>query len=410
VAGVSAGSAALLQAAANVVQALQRKGKPAAISLVVPEVNSLGVAMIGGLSLDAALETLKSGQAEVVVIAENDLYRRAPAAQVDAALQAAGKVIVLDHQQTPTADKADILLSAGSFAESDGTVVSQEGRAQRYFQVYDAAYYKPELSIKEGWRWLHAVHSGLDYRDVDWTRLDEVVAAAAAALPALAGIVDAAPDATFRINGVRPAREPRRYSGRTAMRARLSVHEPRQPQDKDSALSFSMEGYVGPKNDAALTSFAWSPGWNSPQAWNKFQDEVGGHLRAGDPGVRLLDTLPRHAGRYYQDIPAAFTPRADSLSVHRLHHIFGSDELSARAEVMAERIPDACITISAADAARLRLTDGQTAIVSVNMKLVRIPARIDAEQPVGTVGVIAGIPGLPVLHGGEWLQVSGEGA
>ena len=96
--------------------------------------------------------------------------------------------------------------------------------------------------------------------------------------------------------------------------------------------------------------------------------------------------------------------------MHLLHHIFGSDELAARAAVMSSRIPDACITLAAEDAARLRLADGQTAVVSVNMKLVKIPARIDPEQPSGTVGVIAGITGLPLLNGDEWLQVSGEGA
>jgi NADH-quinone oxidoreductase subunit G len=408
VAGTSAGSQALIQSAANIVQALLLKGKQAAITLTVPEVNSLGVSLVGGLSVEDALESLKSGQAEIVVIAENDLYRRAPAALVDAALAKAAKVIVLDHQQTATTAKADILMSAASFAEGDGTVVSNEGRAQRYFQVYDSSYYKPEHQIKEGWRWLHAIHSGLDYRDIDWTHLDDVVTSCADAIPVLAGMVQAAPNAAFRISGVRPAREPRRYSGRTAMRAKLSVHEPRQPQDGDSALAFSMEGYVGPKNNAALTSFAWAPGWNSPQAWNKFQAEVGGHLRAGDPGVRLLDSAPRRAGGYFKTIPAAFVPRADGLSVHLLHHIFGSDELAARADVMASRLPEACITVSADDAARLR--HGQTAIVSVNMKLVKIPARIDPEQPSGTVGVIAGVPGLPVLQGGEWLQVSGEGA
>jgi NADH-quinone oxidoreductase subunit G len=86
------------------------------------------------------------------------------------------------------------------------------------------------------------------------------------------------------------AREPLRYSGRTAMRANISVHEPRTPQDKDTAFAFSMEGYSGSAEPRQQVPFAWSPGWNSPQAWNKFQDEVGGHLRAGDPGTRLIES------------------------------------------------------------------------------------------------------------------------
>lgn len=55
------------------------------------------------------------------------------------------------------------------------------------------------------------------------------------------------------------------------MRANISVHEPRTPQDIDSAFAFSMEGYSGSQEDRQQIPFAWSPGWNSPQAWNKFR-------------------------------------------------------------------------------------------------------------------------------------------
>ncbi|STF40477.1 NADH-quinone oxidoreductase subunit G [Escherichia coli] len=94
----------------------------------------------------------------------------------------------------------------------------------------------------ESWRWLHSLHSTLLSREVDWTQLDHVIDAVVAKIPELAGIKDAAPDATFRIRGQKLAREPHRYSGRTAMRANISVHEPRQPQDIDTMFTFSMEG------------------------------------------------------------------------------------------------------------------------------------------------------------------------
>ncbi len=142
----------------------------------------------------------------------------------------------------------------------------------------------------ESWRWLHSLHSTVESREVDWTQLDHVIdAAVVETLPQLAGIKDAAPDASFRIRGQKLAREPHRYSGRTAMRANISVHEPRQPQDKDTMFAFSMEGNNQPSAPRSQIPFAWAPGWNSPQAWNKFQAEVGGHLRHGDPGVRLIE-------------------------------------------------------------------------------------------------------------------------
>lgn len=245
--------------------------------------------MMGGGSLDDALGELETGSADAVVVLENDLHRHASATRVNAALAKAPLVMVVDHQRTAIMENAHLVLSAASFAESDGTVINNEGRAQRFFQVYDPAYYDNKTIMLESWRWLHSLHSTVENREVDWTQLDHVIDAVIAAMPQFAGIKDAAPDATFRIRGQKLAREPHRYSGRTAMRANISVHEPRQPQDKDTMFAFSMEGNNQPTAPRSEIPFAWAPGWNSPQAWNKFQDEVGGKLRHGDPGVRLIE-------------------------------------------------------------------------------------------------------------------------
>jgi hypothetical protein len=88
------------------------------------------------------------------------------------------------------------------------------------------------------------------------------------------------------------------------MRANISVHEPRQPQDKDTMFAFSMEGNNQPSAPRSQIPFAWAPGWNSPQAWNKFQDEVGGKLRHGDPGVRLIEASASGL-EYFTAVPAA---------------------------------------------------------------------------------------------------------
>src|SRR5690606_12188864 len=128
--------------------------------------NSMGLALFGGESVDAALEALTSGKADAVVVLENDLYRRADAAKVDAALAAAKVVIVADHQQTATVERAHLVLPAASFAEGDGTLVSLEGRAQRFFQVFEPSYYDANILVREGWRWLHALHSTLQGKPV----------------------------------------------------------------------------------------------------------------------------------------------------------------------------------------------------------------------------------------------------
>ncbi|SPX84665.1 hypothetical protein [Moraxella ovis] len=54
-----------------------------------------------------------------------------------------------------------MVLSGASFAESDGTLVSAEGRAGRFFASFDKKYYEPNSELKDSWRWLHAVANAL---------------------------------------------------------------------------------------------------------------------------------------------------------------------------------------------------------------------------------------------------------
>ncbi|TBU73644.1 NADH-quinone oxidoreductase subunit NuoG [Phytopseudomonas daroniae] len=415
VSGASLGSKALIEAAANIASALKNREKNGSISLVVPEANSMGLSLLmgenfSGHSLDEALEALTSGQADALVVLENDLYRRADASKVDTAFAATKVVIVADHQNTATSAKAHLLLPAASFAEGDGTLVSQEGRAQRFFQVYDPSYYDSNVLVREGWRWLHALHSTLQNRSVDWTQLDHVTAACAASSAQLAGIRDAAPSASFRIKGMKLAREPHRYSGRTAMRANINVHEPRVSQDIDSAFSFSMEGYSGSKEARQQIPFAWSPGWNSPQAWNKFQDEVGGHLRAGDPGVRLIEAKGENLGWF--SAPAPFNPAQGTWQVVSLHHLFGSDEMASRAEPIAERMPAAYAALCKDEADRLGVNDGALLDLQVNGQALRLPLRVIDELGVGLIGLPVGLPGIPPALAGAAvtaLSITGSG-
>ncbi|RON15786.1 NADH-quinone oxidoreductase subunit NuoG [Pseudomonas frederiksbergensis] len=394
IAGTSLGSKALIEAAANIAKALKLREKNGSISLIVPEANSLGLAMLGGDSVDAALQAVIDGKADAIVVLENDLYTRTDKALVDAALNAAKVVIVADHQKTATSDRAHLVLPAASFAEGDGTLVSQEGRAQRFFQVFDPTYLDASILVHEGWRWLHALRSTLLNQPIDWTQLDHVTAAVAASKPQLARIVDAAPSAAFRIKGLKLAREPLRYSGRTAMRADISVHEPRTSQDNDTAFSFSMEGYSGSVEPRQQVPFAWSPGWNSPQAWNKFQDEVGGHIRAGDPGTRLIESTGDSLN-WFASVPRAFNPAPGTWQVVPFFHLFGSEENSSKAAPVQERIPAAYLSLAKSEADRLGVNDGALLSLNVAGQTLRLPLRINEELGAGLVALPAGIAGIP---------------
>ncbi len=407
VAGTSLGSEAVLRAAGAVASALarvkERPGQgPRHLFLVVPEANSLGAAMMGGSPLDDAFAAVEDGRADTVVILENDLYRRADPERVTAFLAKAKHVVVLDYLAHETGARAQAILPAGTFAEADGTLVNNESRAQRFFRVF-----APSGAVQESWRWVRdLLHAAGRKEGAAWKNLDGIIRDLAHGMPEFRRIPDAAPPAGFRVAGARIPREPARYSGRTAMGANVDVSEPKPPEDPDSALSFTMEGYEGPP-PPALLSHLWAPGWNSVQSLNKFQAEVGGPLREGDPGVRLID--PGDGGRpeYPDRIPEAFAPREGMWRLAPLHHIFGSEELSIRSPGVAERAPEPYLALCPEDAAAMG-ADGEGARVTADLGGVprTLPVRIVPGLPRGTVGVPVGLPGMPWLPAGlRWISL-----
>ncbi|KJV50284.1 NADH dehydrogenase [Pantoea sp. BL1] len=408
ISGTHSGSTAMIEAAANVAKALKGRGADVGITFLAGAANSFGLGLMGGQSLDSALEQLDKGEAEALVVLENDLYRHAPKATVDAALHNTAHVIVVDHQRTATLEKAGLVLSTASFAESDGTSINQEGRAQRFFQVYDPSYYDNNIVMLESWRWLHSLHSTVESRQIDWTLLDHVIDATVAALPQLKGIKDAAPDASFRIRGQKLARSPHRNSGRTAMRANISVHEPRQPQDKDTMFAFSMEGNNQPSAPRSQIPFAWAPGWNSPQAWNKFQAEVGGKLRHGDPGVRLFEasegSLP-----WFTAVPESFV-EGSQYRVAPYYQLFGSEEMTQRSPTFQKRMSPATLVINPADAEKLGVNNGSAVELVCAGETLRLPVRFSTSLQAGQVGLPLGMPGVPPFLSGAQVDKLQEAA
>ena len=177
------------------------------------------------------------------------------------------------------------------------------------------------------------------------------------------------------------------------MLANISVHEPKPPEDPDSPLAFSMEGYPGEPPPALITHY-WEPGWNSVQALNKFQEEVGGPLRGGDPGVRLLEANPESRAAYFTAIPPAFERRKDEWLILPLHHIFGSEELSMLAPAVAQRAARPTLVLHPEDAAELTIEPGEQAEISLSGTPCRLPVGMDSSVPRGSAGCPADLPSL----------------
>ncbi len=185
------------------------------------------------------------------------------------------------------------------------------------------------------------------------------------------------------------------------MLADVSVHEPKPPEDPDSPLAFSMEGYSGTPPPPLIPRY-WAPAWNSVQALNKLQEEVGGPLRGGDPGVRLVEADASAAATYFDAVPPAFTPREGEWLIVPRHHIFGSEELSVLSAAVRERAPEAYLTMHPADVARLRLAAEERVDLTVGDVSYRVPCLAAPDLPRGVAAFPAGLPGLTGLVLPAW--------
>jgi NADH-quinone oxidoreductase subunit G len=406
ISGTSLGSEEVVLAAASVAGALCAAHRSVRVHYVVPECNSLGLGMMGGSSLGDALAMVENGRADTVLILENDLYSRASRERVDGLFRAARRVVVLDHTFHETADRADLLIPVGTFAESHGTYVNSEGRAQRFFQVF-----VPESpDICESWRWIADLIRAAEETDATaWDNLDALIRSVEREIPDLSGISEAAPPGTFRIHGLRIPREPARYSGRTAMHADQSVHEPKPPMDADAAMSFTMEGYPGVP-PAALTPFFWAPGWNSVQGLNKFQEEVGGPMRKGPGGHRLIEGDQEAATSFFSVVPPKYVHREGKVALVPLYHIFGSERLSMQAPWIRELAPESYVALNRKEAEARSLKEGDRVEVRINGTRFSAPLRIIDSLPPGVAGIPAGHEGLGFVDIPGWADLAKGGA
>jgi len=375
VAGTSSLEPALLSAAANIATALANGDKHANIALCVPEANSLGLMLL----LDGAQNTLgkamQSGANEAIVL-ENDLYRRAASAAVTTFLTSLQNLAVIDSLQTRTGEAANLVLAAGTFAETTGTFVSYEGRAQHFYSTFKAA-----KEIMSSAKWLCDTEFGQE------PRIHILTGGAAAILPNGYKLQKLTPGADWTFNGAKAPRQHHRYSGRTAMRAHINVHEPKQEQDEDGLMTFSMEG-VPPTTDATIFNSPWAPGWNSNQALFKFQKHTGAELSQAGHGELLFDGSAGAKAWYAATVTKA---TLQGFAMFPLYHLFGSEELTAKSDAIQARATAAYVALNPADAARLGLGASDGVQVQNNGA---VPYLVRNSVQPGTVGISVGLSGL----------------
>jgi NADH-quinone oxidoreductase subunit G len=169
---VAGGGIANLRAAANIVIALRRRDISARLVILLAEANTAGLALMD----PGPLPDMRG--CRVVVL------------EADVALPAGACTAVLDHIETAATRSADFAIAVASFAESDGTFVNLEGRAQRFLKAIAGADDPPPA-----WEVLRdaAIAAGRLPRDA-WATHAAILTAMGEAIPAL-GACATAPSA-----------------------------------------------------------------------------------------------------------------------------------------------------------------------------------------------------------------------
>ena len=397
VCGTGAMSVHIIRAAANVAWALKRAGLEAKIAFSLPECNGMGLALMdfpSGKPVSNALARVRAGGARAAIVIESELDESI-GHEGAREIMSLPVSIAIDCVSTRTAQMAGIKLPAASFAECQGTLVNNEARAQRFYKVM-----QPDKNIRETFKWISGIMAALEIKtECSWTGADSLAADMAQNMPQFAPLLDKAcfPPADLRIAGMKIPRQPHRYSGRTAMHTDMGMVEPKPPTDMDSALSFSMEGFFEASKKQkeqippALLTHYWAPFWNSVQALNKFQSEIGGPLIGGEAGKRLIES--RFERDYFKDVPSG--EKDKKILAVPLYHVFGSEKLSMMAPAVASLAPGGggpFLAVSTQTLKGLRtgpsnLSEDDKLELEIDGAVFGFKTKLDEDMPEGLVGV-----------------------
>ena len=136
-----------------------------------------------GLTVPEIMNEAHHGNLKILyIMGENPMVSDPDTAHITAALEHLDFLIVQDIFLTETAEKADLVLPAASFAEKDGTFSNTERRVQRV-----RAAVKPRGNSKPDWLILMEIMNRLGY-DTIYDDVSEIMDEIASVTPQYAGI------------------------------------------------------------------------------------------------------------------------------------------------------------------------------------------------------------------------------
>ncbi|GAB3012340.1 NADH-quinone oxidoreductase subunit NuoG [Bowmanella dokdonensis] len=316
--GWSAGNPALLAALANIRKAL---GDKARLAIAAPEMNSVGLSLLiqsGYLTQGAVKEALEQEPVNLLVL---DHQSQASQSVLTLLVKKARQTVRLGLLEQEGSQ--DALLPVAAFSECSGSAINYQGRVQSWQPAS-----KMTGDCMPGWQWL--VHlARMQQRPLaDVEDLGQLRHKLAQCHGQLGDV--------WRTDPHQPAvaQQPPRYSGRTAMLANQTVHEPKPYQEPQAPYRQSMEGVDTRKCPTRPMPYSWWPGWNSNQSVHKFQDEYRGPALPGQ--TRSVAFAHFESSCWFKWRPQWSDREQVGYRILPLKQIFGSDGLSLKAPAIEE--------------------------------------------------------------------------
>jgi len=148
---------------------------------------------------------------------------------------------------------------------------------------------------------------------------------------------------------------------------------------------------------SSMVPFYWTPGWNSVQAMYNYLDEPDGHMKGGDPGVRLFGAN-NEGNLNYLDIDFINSEsKKEELLLIPVYKIFGSEELSGISQSVLKRIPEPFVLLNQNDAGENQLKDGDPVLIEMLDKQLQVKVKIENSVVKGMAGLSTGFPGMPYI-------------
>jgi len=392
VTGWSAKNPALLAAASNLRKALAELNKEqdqGMICIVPPESNTLGLGLLmqqGGLNCQQLEQRIAREKCNLLVL---DHSKATYSQQLAKLRLSANKMVRLT--QLGSAHNREVLLPISSFSESSGSQLNYQGLIQSHIPAT-----KPSGQCMPAWQWLVNIAKLRDHDLEHVSDLGQLRDKIATTYPQLA-------QHWQQHHKGQLALQTPRVSGRTAMLANQTVHEPKPFAESGAPYKQSMEGCQAGQDDEQPLAYSWSPGWNSNQSNHKFKDEYRGTELGEQKGLRCIAATDKK--QWYKWQASWSKISKEKWKILPLQKVFGSDSLSLYALPVAQLKASAQLVINASQGQKMDLHAGQ--LLCCDDEPIMFQLVLSKQVPTNTLLAYVPADQRFSLSGCEELKVAG---